>query len=69
MGLPGVKINVLNGQLGRTPGSADGVAGLIGSGVADTGIALGEAIPPTAPTFTAISRTSIKKQAKALSCG
>jgi hypothetical protein len=43
MGLPGVKINVLNGQLGRTPGSADGVAGLIGSGVATTDIALGEA--------------------------
>jgi hypothetical protein len=43
MGLPGVKINVLNGQLGRTPGSADGVAGLIGSGVAAAGIALGEA--------------------------
>lgn len=32
MGLPDVSINILNGQLGRSEGTADGVAGLILSG-------------------------------------
>jgi hypothetical protein len=34
MGLPGVKINVLNGQLGRVALTDDSVMGLIGAGVA-----------------------------------
>ena len=32
MGLPDVSINILNGQLGRTEGTADGVAGLVLTG-------------------------------------
>lgn len=40
MSLPGVKINVLNGQLGRIPGSDDGIAGLIVSGPAPSGLQL-----------------------------
>jgi hypothetical protein len=43
MGLPNVNITILNGQLGRVAGTADGVAGLILTGVAVTGkIALSE---------------------------
>lgn len=34
MGLPDVSINILNGQLGRTESTADGVSGLILTGVA-----------------------------------
>ena len=41
MALPGVNIEILNGQLGRVAGTADGVAGLIGTGVAASGLALG----------------------------
>lgn len=43
MGLPDVSINILNGQLGRSKGTADGVAGLILSGPAASGLALEEA--------------------------
>jgi hypothetical protein len=43
MSLPGVYIEILNGALGSVPGTDDGVAGLILSGVAVTGkIALNE---------------------------
>ncbi len=40
MGLPGVNIVIENGNLGRTPTTADGVAGLIVVGVAKAGIPL-----------------------------
>ena len=40
MGLPDVSVNILNGQLGRTEGTSDGVAGLIVSGVAGAALAL-----------------------------
>lgn len=40
MGLPDVSVNILNGQLGRTEGTADGVAGLVVSGAAASGLAL-----------------------------
>lgn len=36
MGLPDVSINILNGQLGRTEGTADGVAGLVLTGTNTT---------------------------------
>lgn len=42
MGLPGVKINVLNGQLGIVGTSEDAVMGLIGCGVSTDDIALNE---------------------------
>lgn len=42
MGLPGVNINVLNGQLGIVGASEDAVMGLIGSGVSTDHIALNE---------------------------
>ncbi len=40
MGLPGVEINVSNGNLGRTPGTEDGITGMILSGTAISGLAL-----------------------------
>lgn len=43
MALPKVTIEVLNGQLGQVGNTDDGVAGLLGTGVAAAGIALGEA--------------------------
>lgn len=40
MALPGVNINILNGQLGRVAASEDGVAGMIIGGVAPSGLTL-----------------------------
>jgi hypothetical protein len=42
MGLPKVGITILNGQLGQVASTDDGVAGLLMTGVAGTGIALSE---------------------------
>lgn len=42
MGLPKVSITLLNGQLGQVAPSVDGVAALLATGIAGSGIALGE---------------------------
>lgn len=42
MSLPKVSIEILNGQLGQVGNTEDGVAGLVGTGIAGSGIALGE---------------------------